>query len=79
MFKFKYKRKWLWHSYMVTGFKPDHQTDRMAIFFPDGGILEIPQWSKCHCRLGSDFFAFQHKKMESEAGQSIPLKNVNHK
>jgi hypothetical protein len=76
MFKFSYKRKWLWHTYKVTGFKASPEVDRMSIYFEDGSMLEIAQWSKCDCKLGNDYFMLLHKKMESEAGVAIPLKNV---
>lgn len=72
MFKFKYKRGLLWKTYIVEGFGPQ-PGDRLALHFKDGSILEIPEWSKCHCKLGRDFFDFQKKKMEQQAGQAIPL------
>lgn len=76
MFKFSYKRSLFWHTYKVTGFKPNAEANRMLLYFEDGSILEIAQWSKCDCRLGADYFHLLHKKMESEAGMPIPLKNV---
>lgn len=71
-FKFMWKRRLIWRSKIVTGFGYQKDMDRMALHFEDGSILEIPKWSKCHCLLGSDYFRWQLKKKELEAGQKIP-------
>ena len=77
MFKFRYKKGWFWYTEEVTGFHATPEVDRMNLYFEDGSMLEIAQWSKCDCKLGADYFAVLHKKMESEAGMPIPLKNVS--
>lgn len=76
-FLFKYKRGFFWQTRKITGFKGSPDVDRMCIYFEDGSMEEIAQWSKCDCKLGNDYFTLVHKKMESEAGVAIPLKNVS--
>ncbi len=73
-FKFRWKKGLFWKSRKITGFKSDVGTDRMMLFFTDGSCQEIAQWSKCDCRLDRDFFDMQHKRMEQEAGQAVPVK-----
>ena len=73
-FKFQWKCGIFWKKRMINGFGYDKETDRMTIHFPDGGMYEIAQWSKRDCILGSDFFKFNHAKMEQNAGQTIPVK-----
>jgi len=74
MFKLSYKRKYFWHTHTVEGFKLDPDNGRMSLFLKDGSILEIPDWNKCYCRLGADYFKLVHEKMQRDAGQAIPVK-----
>ena len=48
--------------------------DSMIIYFEDGGIEKIPEWSKYNLRLGVDWKLFVKSKMEQESGQEIKLK-----
>ncbi len=73
-FKFRWKKGLFWKTRKIIGFKSEVSIDRMMIFFADGSFREIAQWSKCDCRLDKDFFDMQHKKMEQEAGQAVPVK-----
>lgn len=72
-FKFQWKRGLFWKSRDVCGFSADAARDRMMLYFPNGSTLELAQWSKTDCYLGSDFFHIKKAKMEQEAGQSIPV------
>jgi len=73
----KFKRSyWLfWRTLKLCGHNYDSKTDRMDLFLADNkGIYSIANWSAYNIRLGSDWMATQKEKMETEAGQSIPLK-----
>ncbi|MFW7381466.1 MAG: hypothetical protein ACOH5I_21840 [Oligoflexus sp.] len=56
-FKFKYKtrKQWFWSTFAVLGFQYDRQLDKLALDLSDGGMFEIPKWSECYCKLGSDY------------------------
>ena len=72
MFTFKYKRWFFYKSLKsVVGHHHHAQVDRMDVHFQNGSILSIPQWSKCYLKLGPDFFIFQRKELEKQAGQPI--------
>ena len=73
-YKFSYKRKLLWKTTTVIGHRYDEHTDKMALFLPDGGILELSHWKDCTLRLGSDWVLAQKKMLEEQAGQSVPMK-----
>lgn len=75
-FVFKWRRRFFWHAKEVTGFVPDNQRDRMALFFKDGTCYEISRFSRCDSILGTDYFKVVHKQMEQKAGQSIPVRAV---
>ena len=72
MYTFKYKRHFFYKSLKsVVGHHHHASTDRMDVHFQNGSILSIPIWSKCYLKLGSDFFIFQKKELEKQAGQQI--------
>jgi len=74
-YKFTYKRRW-WvpsKSFLVAGHRLEAPQDKMVLFFPDGGVREISEWSRCEVRLGTDWVIAQQKAMEKQAGQPIPL------
>ena len=48
--------------------------DSMIIYFEDGGIEKIPEWSSYQLKLGTDWKLFIKNKMEQESGQQIQLK-----
>jgi hypothetical protein len=70
-FVIKWKRKWFWHKHKVVGFHLTQESNRMALFYKDGSIYEIPKWSECACKLGSDYHQMLKEKMEKEAGTAI--------
>jgi hypothetical protein len=73
-YRFSYRRRLFWRTFVVIGSKHEPQNDKMVLFFPDGGLREIARWSRCEARLGADWVAAMKKQMEAQAGQSIPLK-----
>lgn len=75
-FKFKFKRRLLWKTEIVSGFGYDKEKDRMQLYYEDGSIYEISKWSKYDCKLGRDYFDVLKKQMEGKTGQSIPTKEV---
>lgn len=75
MYTFKYKRKnsLLSKSIKVVGHKYLPDQDKMVLFKDDGGLEEIINWKQCAVTLGPDWVVATKKKMEQEAGTSIPL------
>lgn len=74
-FKFKFKKSGalFWKTRIVTGSRMEKEIDRMVLFFEDGGIEEITNWSKYDARLGVDWVLAIKDQMEKEAGQAIKL------
>lgn len=70
---FKYKRWFFWKKKTVVGHKLDKELNRMDLYFPDGTIYSVPEWSKCELYLGHDWLLFTKKQMEKESGQPISL------
>ncbi len=75
-YKFRFKRRFFWHAYDIAGHRYEQPLDKMCLYFPDGGLLEIPQWSACHVQLGPDWVLAVKKDMEAKAGQSVPVKGA---
>jgi hypothetical protein len=72
MYNFKYKRRFFFKSLKnAVGHHHHAQVDRMDVHFQNGSILSIPEWSRCYLKLGPDFFIFQKKELEKQAGQPI--------
>lgn len=69
---FKWKRWLFWKSRRVVGHRYTHEQNKAVMYFEDGGVLEIKDWSKCVVRLGPDWALAQKKAMELEAGASVP-------
>ena len=74
---FKYRRNWFWSKETVKGHGYIANQDKMILYFPNGSVREIKEWSKCENQLGLDWVAATHKKMEKDANQSIPLNTGN--
>jgi len=73
-FKISWKRRFFWHSRKVIGASYIEKYDKMNLTFPDNTAMEIPEWSKCHVKVGKDWFDAVKKNMEEHAGQTIPFK-----
>ena len=76
-FKFKFRRSrwWFKKTYKVVGYNPMPEVDRMALYFPNGSLYEIPDWSKCECWLGVDWVIWQKNRAEAQAGVDLKLAN----
>lgn len=70
---FKWKRRFSWWTAYVAGHQYDNAQNKMILYFPDGSIREIKDWTSCEVKLGKDWVLAVKTKMEREAGQSIPL------
>lgn len=70
---FKYRRKLFWKSVTVVGHSYNRDLDRVSLLLENGGIREVPQWSKCECKLGVDWVLAKKKAMEKESGQTIHI------
>jgi hypothetical protein len=74
-YKFKWKRRVFWKTYKkCIGHKYYSDMNRMDIFFENGSIKSIPNWSSCYLKLDTDWVLFTKKQMEDESGQDIKLK-----
>ena len=72
-YKFRWTRRLWTRTRVVIGHKYEDSQDKMILFFPDGGVEEIPEFSKCAVRLGTDWMLATKAAMEKTAGQSIPV------
>ncbi len=72
-YRFKYRRRLFFRSFVVEGHKYDEPQDKMILYMPSGGLREIPHWRDCSARLGSDWVFAVKKSMEQKAGQAITL------
>lgn len=75
-YKFKYRRKWFWHSIKVAGHKYDPAQDKIILYLENGAIREIKDWKNCEVNLDTDWVLAVQKQMEEQAGTSIPIKVV---
>jgi len=75
-YKFKYRRGLIWRSAKVTGHRYEQALDKMVLFFADGSLREIAEWSKFDLKLGLDWALVMKKAMEEKAGQAVPVKGV---
>jgi hypothetical protein len=71
---FSYK-KFLWFKKLTKciGHRLDEKQDKMVIFFQDGSLREICNWSKCEIRLGADWVLWTKTQMEKESGTSVKM------
>lgn len=78
-YKFNYKRKFFWRSVEVVGHSLERSQDgtynsnRMVLYYENGGIEVLPNWSQCSLRLGVDWVLAQKEAMEKEAGGPVKL------
>lgn len=70
---FKYRRRLFWKSHTVTGHGYDQGQNKMILYYPDGSVRELSNWSRCEVALGTDWVLSVKKNMEQKAGQTIPL------
>jgi len=56
-----YKLKWrrgdlgFWHFLNVIGHQYETGSNKLIVYFPDGGLREIAHWNDCEMSLGSDW------------------------
>ena len=56
-----YKLKWrrgdlgFWHSAKVIGHQYETGSNKLILYFPEGGLREIAHWNDCEMLLGSDW------------------------
>jgi hypothetical protein len=66
----------VWKTVEVTGHRYEPSMDKFVLYFEDGSVEEIPQWSKCAVKLGKDWVDAVKSKMEQESGTSVPVNVV---
>lgn len=72
-YKIKWRRRLFWQTRTISGHGYNPEMDRLTLYYPDGTLEELAKWSECSARLGLDWLAATKKKLEQQAGQSIPL------
>jgi hypothetical protein len=56
-----YKLKWrrgdlgFWHTLKVIGHQYETGSNKLIVYFPEGGLREIAHWNDCEILLGSDW------------------------
>ena len=56
-----YKLKWrrgdfgFWHSLDIIGHQYETGSNKLIVYFPEGGLREIAHWNDCEMSLGSDW------------------------
>lgn len=70
---FCYRRKWFWKKITVVGHGYEQSQDKMILYFENGGLQEICEWSKCEIKLGPDWVLAKKKMMEMESGVDVKL------
>lgn len=59
--------------FIIQGHRYEQAMNKMVLFFQDGSIREIPNWSSREVVLGVDWVLAVKKQMEAQSGQSVPL------
>lgn len=72
-YKFKYKRRFFWHSIKAIGHRYYADVNKVDVFHEDGSITSIPKFSECYLRLGTDWVLFTKREIEKESGQQVQL------
>jgi hypothetical protein len=49
----------------------DNFQDKLVLFYKDGSVKEIKQWSKCEISLGSDYRKIQEENIAKTTGHTI--------
>ena len=75
-YKFRYRKGIFWKTKTVTGHRYEASTNKMCLYFEDGGLEEIAHWTDYAVRLGQDWVIVAKKAMEDKAGVAIPIRQV---
>jgi len=57
----------------VVGHRLDQNQDKLVLFLPDGGVMEVSHWRDKEMTLGADWVLAQKRALEVQAGQPIPI------
>lgn len=72
-YTFKWKSGFFWRSKTVIGHHFEKEQNKMVLYFPNGSLREIKNWSNCEAALGTDWVLAVKKSHESQIGQPITL------
>jgi hypothetical protein len=72
-YKFYFRRKFFWRSFVVIGHKYEASVDKMLLFFEDGGVQEIKNFKNCEVKLKQDWVLAQKKSLEAQTGQPLNM------
>ena len=73
-----YKLKWrrgdlgFWHSLNIIGHQYETGSNKLILYFPDGGLREIAHWNDCEMLLGSDW----SKLTNDDSGNTAAVKDL---
>lgn len=73
LYQFKFKKGFFFKKRSVIGHRHDANLDKMVLFYPDGGVEEIPHWREHKLVLGADFAASQKKYAEEQKTSAAPM------
>ena len=69
-----YKLKWrrgdlgFWRSAKVIGHQYETGSNKLILYFPEGGLREIAHWNDCEMLLGSDW-----SKLTNDASGNVDI------
>ena len=55
VYKLRWRRKGFWHTIKAIGHSYEETSNKLVVYFPDGGLREIAHWKDCELMLGSDW------------------------
>jgi len=70
---YHYKKKWFWKKIQIIGHQWNKETDKMVLYLPNGGIQELPNYSKLEVKLNEDWVLSIKEQAEKESSQKINL------
>lgn len=78
VFRYRRTRSWSFTKIVATGHAYQEAQDKMIVYLPDGGLIEIAEWKTAELRLGVDWALAAKRHMEAQAGREIPTNNIKH-
>jgi hypothetical protein len=73
VYRFAWRRRFFWKSLKVMGHRYEKDQNKMVLFFEDGSVRELKEWTSCEVFLRQDWVLARKKQMESDSGLNVPL------
>jgi len=71
IYKYKKINSWIWKKEKVVGHKLIVDLDKLELYYKDGSVQQIPEYSKLLVKLGQDWVVSVEKSMKKESGLDI--------